>query len=128
MTVFGQLGYYLAIVSNRRTGQLDAVKQVANGCFNAYFGIDSAPTLKPKPDPSMIIHASAYFGVEPDQCLLVDDSRRGLMAGRQAGCYTLGVGTGELNFDELVQLNTFGHVDDVIFSFARPLPLDTIRV
>jgi HAD superfamily hydrolase (TIGR01509 family) len=46
-----------------------------------------------KPDPELFLKAAAFMGVAPEHCVVVDDSRSGVIAGRRAGMRTLGFDT-----------------------------------
>jgi sugar-phosphatase len=46
-----------------------------------------------KPDPEGYLKAAAALGVAPQQCLVVEDTPPGLMAGRAAGMQVLGITT-----------------------------------
>ena len=59
-------------------------------CFNAVLG--GADVTKPKPDPEIFTLAQTRFGVNPDECLVVEDAFAGIEAGKQAGMKTLGIG------------------------------------
>lgn len=45
----------------------------------------------PKPDPAPYRRAMAHLGVEPGECLVIEDSRAGIGAGLAAGVAVLGV-------------------------------------
>lgn len=38
-----------------------------------------------KPDPAPFLHAASLLGVRPDECVVLEDSRSGMMAARAAG-------------------------------------------
>lgn len=42
-----------------------------------------------KPDPAVYLRTMELLGVEPEECLVVEDSPLGIEAGRRAGCRTL---------------------------------------
>lgn len=42
-----------------------------------------------KPDPTIFKTAASRLGKEPDTCLVLEDSKYGIMAGRRAGCHTV---------------------------------------
>jgi len=46
-----------------------------------------APQIKPAPD--LYAEAVKRFGLEPDACLVIEDSLNGMLAGNAAGCRTL---------------------------------------
>ena len=46
---------------------------------------------KGKPDPEIYLRTCAKLGLEPGQCIVLEDSSNGALAGKKAGCYTIGV-------------------------------------
>jgi HAD superfamily hydrolase (TIGR01509 family) len=46
---------------------------------------------KGKPDPEIYLKTCAKLGFEPEQCIVLEDSSNGALAGKRAGCYTVGV-------------------------------------
>jgi sugar-phosphatase len=48
-------------------------------------------SLKGKPAPDPFLDAADRLGVDPRQCLVIEDAPAGLTAGRGAGCATIGV-------------------------------------
>lgn len=46
-----------------------------------------------KPDPEIFLSAAAWLGVDPRECLVVEDAPAGIQAARAAGCATLGLRT-----------------------------------
>jgi HAD superfamily hydrolase (TIGR01509 family) len=50
---------------------------------------DEVPALKP--DPAPYLQAAAALGVDPADCVVVEDSASGIAAGLAAGCAVLGV-------------------------------------
>jgi phosphoglycolate phosphatase len=57
--------------------------------FALCLGGDSLP--EKKPDPAPLRHVAQHFGVAPEACLMVGDSRHDIAAGRAAGFRTLAV-------------------------------------
>ncbi len=53
------------------------------GLFRAVVSSDEVAAGKPAPD--VYLEAARRLGVEPDRCLVVEDSRNGVLAGRAAG-------------------------------------------
>ncbi|MEL6829253.1 MAG: HAD family hydrolase [Pseudomonadota bacterium] len=43
-----------------------------------------------KPAPDLFLHASAALGIDPEQCLVIEDSVNGVRAGRAAGMQVIG--------------------------------------
>jgi mannitol-1-/sugar-/sorbitol-6-phosphatase len=62
--------------------------------------VTASDTERGKPNPDPYLAAAERLGIDPRDCLVVEDAPAGLAAGRAAGCVTLGVG-GTLAHDEL---------------------------
>jgi sugar-phosphatase len=67
-----------------------------------------------KPDPEPFLLAAARLGVDPSDCLVVEDAPGGLDAGRAAGCATLALST-TTTADDLVADAVVGTLADVRF-------------
>lgn len=65
---------------------------------------------KSKPDPEGYLKAAAILGIDPKDCVVVEDSLQGIRAGRAAGAYVIGV-TGTIPGD-LIEAES----DQVVFS------------
>jgi HAD superfamily hydrolase (TIGR01509 family) len=46
---------------------------------------------KGKPDPEIYLTTCAKLGLEPGQCIVLEDSSNGALAGKRAGCYAIGI-------------------------------------
>ena len=44
-----------------------------------------------KPDPEIYLKVMEKLGVLPEECIVLEDSRNGALAGKKAGCYTIAV-------------------------------------
>jgi len=44
-----------------------------------------------KPDPEIYLRVCSRLGLEPEQCIVLEDSSNGALAGKRAGCYTIAV-------------------------------------
>jgi sugar-phosphatase len=62
--------------------------------------VTASDTERGKPDPDPYLAAAARLGVDPHDCLVVEDAPAGIAAGRAAGCVTLAV-AGTLPVEEL---------------------------
>lgn len=88
----GAAGLGLAVGSNGPPRKME-VTLGQHPALRAAFGphIHSAPVLgRPKPDPMVWLHAAAKLGVEPADCVVVEDSATGARAARAAGMRCLG--------------------------------------
>jgi sugar-phosphatase len=55
--------------------------------------VTASDTDRGKPDPAPYLAAAARLGIDPKDCLVVEDAPAGIAAGRAAGCVTLAVAT-----------------------------------
>ena len=87
--------------------------------FKAYFDrvLTSEDFAESKPHPDCYLKGAAYFGVEPEDCVGLEDSFNGLKAVRASGAFTLGLAT--TNSREAIQPLSDYVIDDYRgFSFA----------
>jgi beta-phosphoglucomutase len=57
--------------------------------------VSAEDVVHKKPDPQMFHLAATELGLEPARCLVVEDARNGVVAGRAAGCEVLGVASSQ---------------------------------
>lgn len=91
-----------------------AAARLAAACIPAPARLVTADDITHgKPDPEPFLVAAELLGVDPEQCLVVEDAPRGLAAARTAGCASLALTTttdaAELDADLVVQ--TLADVD-----------------
>jgi D-glycero-D-manno-heptose 1,7-bisphosphate phosphatase len=73
-----------------------------------------------KPLPGMILTGAEALGVDPAQCWMVGDQPRDLVAGRAAGCLTLGVG--EADFPAEITDDSLHSTRELPAWFAKHFP------
>ncbi|MBF0118370.1 MAG: HAD-IA family hydrolase [Desulfobacterales bacterium] len=96
------LSIKLAVVSNNPTEDVKKILQLA-GIFK-YFDIiigNDISKLNKKPEPDTYLFAAEQLGLNPQECVVVEDSLLGAESGKRALCYTVGVATGGADFDAL---------------------------
>ena len=90
-----QQRWSMAVVSN---GPLFKVQQALELCGLTEFFNDPISGSKVfsaydiqrfKPDPALYLHAAASLGAKPEQCVVIEDSLPGVLAGLAAGMHTL---------------------------------------
>ncbi len=103
-------GFKLGCVTNKREQFTHTLLQ-SLGLYDDFGIIIAGDTLeKKKPDPLPLLHAAEYFGVTPENSLMVGDSKNDVNAARTAGfpivCvsygYTLGEDIGDSNPDIVI--------------------------
>ena len=81
-------GVPMALVTNTRRGLTErALDRIGRHYFVATVCADEVPRGKPAPDPYQ--RAAALLGLEPAQCLAIEDSVAGARAAEDAGCPVL---------------------------------------
>jgi HAD superfamily hydrolase (TIGR01509 family) len=81
-------GVPMALVTNTRRGLTErALKSIGSHYFSASVCGDEVEDAKPAPDP--YLRAAHLLGVEPAECLAVEDSVTGASAAEAAGCPVL---------------------------------------
>jgi phosphoglycolate phosphatase len=78
-------GYPLGCVTNKPARFTEPLLDALD--LSAYFGVViSGDTLqKQKPDPAPLLHAAGFFGVRPEESLMIGDSVNDVKAARAAG-------------------------------------------
>lgn len=62
-----------------------------------------------KPHPDIFLHAAASMGLLPSECIVVEDSISGVIAGRAAGCTVIGLlAAGHIREDHGARLTAVG--------------------
>ena len=86
-------GIKIAVASNSRNAK-PIIKQVG---IEQYLDaiVDGHEIENSKPDPEVFLLAARNVGVEPGDCIGVDDAIAGLEAAKRAGMKALGIGTRE---------------------------------
>jgi beta-phosphoglucomutase len=46
-----------------------------------------------KPNPAIYLYAAAQLGIEPEQCIAIEDSAHGILAAKAAGMLSIGINT-----------------------------------
>lgn len=59
---------------------------------NHIYGIDSVGNIG-KPRPDIYLHAAHNLGVDPMECIAIEDSAHGIAAAKAAGMYCIGINT-----------------------------------
>lgn len=56
---------------------------------------DGNSVQRQKPAPDLFLHAAKQLGLQPEECVVVEDASAGIDAGRAAGMLTVGLGPSE---------------------------------
>ena len=67
--------------------------------------VSNEDVTKAKPDPEMYQTAIKKFGLNPEECIVVEDNPNGIQAGRAAGATVLEVATVyDVNYENIMRL------------------------
>ena len=88
------------IASSSSLGYIDAC--LARLGFGHWFErrFSAQQVTRGKPDPDLFLMAAAALGAAPEDCVVIEDSPAGVMAGKAAGMLTLGLLAGEHILDD----------------------------
>jgi HAD superfamily hydrolase (TIGR01509 family) len=97
-------GYRLAVCSNSIRNTVDVMME--RSALDKYldFTLSNEDVTRAKPDPEIYTKAIEKLGLEPQQCLVVEDNEKGIEAARGSGAYVLEVdGVEEVNYQNIVR-------------------------
>jgi len=88
-------GVPLALASSSPRERIDAELQVAGllGTFPLRVSGEDAHIAHPKPAPDVYLHAAEILGVDPRDCIAIEDSGTGALAASRAGMTVVAVPT-----------------------------------
>ena len=83
-------GYQMAIGSSSRNTKLVLEKLGLEKYFDAV--VDGKMIHTNKPDPEVFLKAASLLGAKPHECLVIENTESGIMAGVNGGFATAGIG------------------------------------
>lgn len=98
------MGYRLAVASNSIRETVQLMMEKAHLTRYLDLMLSNQDVLVGKPDPEIYRKAMSSLGVNPEECLVVEDNDNGIQAARDAGAHVLVVReVAETNFDNIWQ-------------------------
>ena len=82
-------GYSMAIGSSSRNTKLVLEKLDLGKYFDAV--VDGKMIHTSKPDPEVFLKAASLLGLKPEDCLVIENTESGIMAGKNGGFATAGI-------------------------------------
>jgi len=82
-------GYKLAVASNAIRNSVELMLDKANllGYFDAV--LSNQDVVKAKPDPEIYVKAISLLGINPEECLVVEDNEKGIASAEAAGAHLM---------------------------------------
>ncbi len=84
-------GYHLAVCSNSVRKTIEVMMEKSSLAQYLDFFLSNQDVVKGKPDPEIYIKAIQKLGLQPDECLIVEDNENGIKAAKASGGHLLQV-------------------------------------
>ncbi len=84
-------GYHLACASNSVRASIELMMERSDLLQYLDFYLSNQDVEKSKPDPEIYNKAVERLGLLPDECVVVEDNKNGVLAGQRAGTHVLEV-------------------------------------
>lgn len=97
-------GYKMAVASNSIKNSIEVMMERAH--LNQYleFYVSNQDVTKGKPDPEMYNKAISMLGLNPADCVIVEDNENGIKAAKASGAHVLEVDTVyDVNYENIKQ-------------------------
>jgi beta-phosphoglucomutase len=65
-----------------------------------------------KPNPDIFLHAAKNLGIDPKDCIVIEDSVHGIQAAKAAGMYCIAINTGN-------DRHLLGHADEIVDCYKQ---------
>lgn len=86
-------GYHIAVCSNSVRNTIEIMMQKANLTQYLDFFISNQDVTHGKPDPEIYQKAIQRLGLQPEECLIVEDNENGIKAALASGAHLFKVET-----------------------------------
>lgn len=86
-------GYRIAVCSNSIRKTIELMMERAGLIRYIDLIVSNEDVKKAKPDPEMYQTAIEKFGLNPKECIVVEDNPNGIRAGKDSGAFVLEVAT-----------------------------------
>lgn len=97
----GRSGVPMAVATNGLRWRLDVLLAAVGLERLLATSVTADEVLRPKPAPDLYVAAARLTGVDPDRCLVLEDSPTGIAAAKGAGCLVIAVERGMFDRSQL---------------------------
>ena len=116
-----QRGYKLGLASSSSSGIVHGTLAILGfqGCFEVVVSGDMTEASKPAPD--IFLLAAERLGVQPQECVVVEDSPRGVEGAKRAGMFVVAVRSGPVPESEIADADrVIGSLDQFPWQVLGP--------
>lgn len=106
-------GYPLALASS---GTMERIKMKFDQCqLDGYFDVVVSGTqfTKTKPDPEIFLHTAKLLEIDPQECMVIEDSNMGITAGHSANMCVVALYDPRFKFDTSLATHVITSLDQV---------------
>jgi len=120
-------GYRLVVCSNSIHRTVEVMMEKSNLLGHLEFFLSNEDVVKSKPDPEMYDTAVAKLGLEPNECLILEDNEKGIKAAKASGAHLMEVCRVEdVNYQNIKRrIAELEGVKDAAYfdTYGRPCPV-----
>lgn len=102
-------GYQLAVCSNSVRNTIDIMMQKSNLSQYLEFFLSNQDVVHGKPNPEIYTKGIEKLGLNPDECLIVEDNENGVKAALASGAHLLKVE----NVDDVTYFNIINRIKEI---------------
>ena len=102
-------------------------RQIVDACIGAIgahffrYTVSGDDVERSKPDPQPYLLAAQLLGVDPADCVVIEDSRIGITAGSAAGCRVLAVPSAAVEVPDVPRVTRAASLDGVNLAYLSTL-------
>ena len=97
-------GYHIAVCSNSVANSIAVMMEKASLIQYLDFFISAQDVENPKPAPDMYLEAFNRLGLEPKECLILEDNENGIKAAEASGAWVMQVDeVDEVNYQSIME-------------------------
>lgn len=99
MDQLNESGYRLAVASSTNIEQVRKILDLNHVSERLELMVSGTMFKQSKPDPEIYLYTAKQLGLEPEECLVIEDSTVGITAGHRAGMRVAALIDERFNFD-----------------------------
>jgi len=109
LSLLKSMDYKLAVCSNSIRNSVEVMMDKSNLISYLDLMVSTDDVEQTKPHPEMYLKAVDFFGLQPEDCLILEDNENGILAAKASGCHLLKIETiDDVNFE-----NIFSKINEI---------------